>query len=223
MEQAGLPVDLGLDDKGEATNVFHVVPQRHAKVLRRLMGKDGVFASFEEFASLAGDDESGTDLDKFLHAIGGKLYDTLLIFIPDLMPRWEFEGYGSEGHFERDEYVEELDRSPSSPQIQTAFETIIQVNGLKWVRKLSAFFDPKLLRAEANSALARFMAEQRSIPASGTEKTNGSTTSPSLQPESGESGPTSSGTSATTPPDSSKQEGEEQPTMASPTPVSSDS
>lgn len=219
-EPAGIPVELGLGSDGEPTHTYYLLPQRHAKLLRRLLGKKGVFSSFEEFADLSrADDDGEVDFEKFLHVSEGKLYEVLSVFIPDLMPRWEFEGFGSEKHMADDEYDEGMDRSPTGPQIEDAFQAAIQVNGLKWVKKLTGFFDPAIVRAEANAGLARWLRENARPAIDGkaeekTTETKSSGRSASSPPPNGGSAPTSSGTSETTRSPSSKPEAEAAPTTA---------
>lgn len=239
MAESGLPVELGLGANGEPTHTYHLVQQRHARLLKRLFGKTGVFRSMEEFTDLArsvapdespaGDEpESDREADgevddsaaaaamfeNLIHAAEGKLYELFTVFIPDLMPRWEFEGYGSERHLEEDEYVEELDRSPSVPQMVNAFEAAVQVNSLRWVKKVTGFFDSQMLRAEANLAISRLFREARErmdtinatsakeLPA---EPTSGNDSQKS-QPQNGASASTSSGTSEPTPSEPAESE-----------------
>lgn len=229
----GVPVELGLDDNGNVTHTFGLVQQRHARLLKHLFGKTGVFRSMDEFTDLARQvapdepeegDEPAEDAEErdpsdvaaetfegLITASEGKLYDLLSVFIPNLMPRWEFEGYGSEGHYERDEYVDELDRSPSVPQINTAFETAVQVNGLRWVKKVLGFFDSKMLRAEANLALQRGFGVMRenmdtilATPGQAKEISPTGSDSPSSPVGNGASASTSSGTTDPTPPEPSE-------------------
>jgi hypothetical protein len=86
VEQAGIPVDLGLDADGSATHTYHLLPQRHAKILRRLMGKDGVFGSWDDFQGLTGEDGEAVGWESFIATSSGKVWETLEVFIPDLMP-----------------------------------------------------------------------------------------------------------------------------------------
>jgi hypothetical protein len=216
-----IEVPLGLDADGNAVNTYEVVEQRHARLLRKLFGKKGVFRSVDEFTDLArnispdGEDapdaeESAADLtarsfEGLVHASEGKLYDVLKVFIPDLMPRYEFEGYGSEGHLDADEYVEEMDRSPSVPQITNAFRVAVQVNDLSWVKRLTGFFDSKMLKAEANLALARMFREARDAM-EGMDLSASGTSSPSLPAGNGTSASTSSGTTDPTPSEPAESE-----------------
>lgn len=89
-----------------------VVPQRHAR-LRNLL-------------------KSG-DLEKLATANYGpeayRLLSALIPALPSHLPLWEWEGYGSQEAMDNDDYVDELDKSPTTAQIVDAFEAIVQVNG----------------------------------------------------------------------------------------------
>lgn len=227
MEQPELEVDLGLDLDGNVTHTYTVLQQRHARLIRRLVGKKGVFRSLDEFQELTNlDTEDGgaeAAFERFLHAGEGKVYDVLHVFIPNLMPRYEFEGFASQTAYDEDQYDEDADRSPSVPQIRNAFTAAVEANGLEWLDKVRSFFDSGLLKAEVNMTLAKYAEQVReqmdqqvkkasdrseALPGSATEKpdlTNG-TGSQSSPPPSGESAPTSSGTTGPTRSEQSESE-----------------
>lgn len=191
MDEVSATVELGVTAEGTSTHTYELVPQRHARLERRLVGEHGVFSSLDDLAQL--DEREG--LDNIVNLLGGYLYDVLHVFIPDLMPRHEFNGFATAEAMDASDYNENADTSPTVPQIVAAFRVAIDVNGLRWVGKLKDFFDPRLVRAQLNAVMAKWAAEQRKRLA----ETNGSPDSESLQPPSGESEPTTSGTSEPTP------------------------
>jgi hypothetical protein len=187
VEKQGIDVQLGLDERGEVTHTYRVVEQRQARVLRRLFSSKGVFADFETLLGEL-DFDATNAFDTLYGVVGGKAYDVLAVFIPEIMPRWEFDGFASETAAEEDRYDEQADRSPSHPQVVQAFQTCIDVNGLRWVSRLG-----KLLPTEQIQALvAATLANQTSKLLSEGD----SVTSPS---QNGESESTISGTTLPTP------------------------
>lgn len=186
MEQVGIAVELGQDEGGNATHTYQVVPQRQARVLRKLFDKGGVFSDPAELTDAL---QSDVSFDGLYETVGGKLYEVLRVFIPDLMPRWEFDGYASEAAAAEGRYDEQADRSPTHPQVIEALRVSIEINGARWIRKLGKVLNPDLLRAQLNAELASRVSASRNQDGS----------SASLPPQNGESTPTSSGMSAPTP------------------------
>lgn len=129
---------------------YRVQPQRHA-YLKREMRK------FVDSLSALEDMEADQLLDIFTM----KAYEVLSVFIPDLMERYEFQGFATREAFESGDYNEEYDRSPTIPEITVALNAAIDVNGLRFIGKVKDFFDPTLLRSQLNATVARWAAEQR--------------------------------------------------------------
>jgi hypothetical protein len=93
-------------------HVLPVVPQRHARLRHRL--------SADDFQAILTKD------------YGRETYRVLGILIPALperIPEWEWEGYASEEAMVNDEYVEDLDKGPTTADIVNAFETALRVSG----------------------------------------------------------------------------------------------
>src|SRR4051794_10748633 len=107
---AWAPVNLG-------EHSYHLAPQRIAYLDKKL-------GSLQELLDL--DLAGGTG--GLVQGLGGNAYRLLKVFIPDLMPEWEWQGYGSPTAAERNEYDEEADRSPTFEQIVVAFEGVMAVN-----------------------------------------------------------------------------------------------
>lgn len=142
---------------------------------------------------------------------GAKARDVLAVFIPDLMPTWEWLGYASERAFEEtqlwkrsngaegsDQYDEAADKSPEPLQIKAAFKAASNVNGGEVFGHLKALIGPVLWEKVTALVVAK-MAEE-SGPLSTISPTSES--SPTSPPASGESDPTTSGT---TPPTTTPQ------------------
>lgn len=115
--------------------------------------------------------------------LGERVYDVLAMFIPKLMPLWEFRGFGSQEAMDAGEYDEALDKSPDWPQIVAAVELAMRVNRFDLFKNLG-----KVVDQETRSALvATWLSRQLT---SGSSPTESSTTTP----------PTTSTESSTTPP-----------------------
>ena len=181
MEAPGITVALG-------GNEYRVIPQRQARLYRKLFSEKGVF-DLESLGELTAE----ADAASIYELASGRLYEVLHVFIPDLMPRWEFEGFASEQDAEQDNYMESADRSPTHPEVLAALQACVTVNGLKWVSKLKDFLDVRLIRATISQRLAQAVTAQQEAQSNGEG-------SLSLPPESGISDPTPSGTTEPTPP-----------------------
>lgn len=174
----GIPAELG-------EHQYTIRPQRHA-YLRRKLSK--LADSLTDMNVAEG--ETADVANSLFDLLEDRAYEVLKVFIPDLMPQWEFEGYGSKESMENDSYDEDADRSPSMPQITNAFRQIVKVNDFDWVGQLKNFIGPDLIRAQMRSFLAT-QAMNR----------NSSRTLPSSQPTNGASDQTSSGTAEPTTPE----------------------
>lgn len=108
-----------------------VVPQRHARIRRRL--------SADDFRKIMSGDYAA------------EAYRILGILIPDLtekVPLYEWEGFASEEAYAKGDegYDEDKDRSPTTLQIVEAFETALRVSG---VTKLGKIIDLVQLGVQA--------------------------------------------------------------------------
>lgn len=116
---------------------YTLVPQRHAYLQHKLGEKLGSLGDVEPIAGAA-----------MLGQLTGQVYELLKVFIPNLMPRWEFEGFGSPGAMEEGKYEEEADRSPTPDQIITAFEMAMKINRLDLVKHLKEIVGTDFLVAQ---------------------------------------------------------------------------
>lgn len=146
-ESAGITVNLGGHE-------YRVVEQRLGRIERKLR------VIFEVFGS--GDIEGAAGVDT------ATLHEALRVFIPDLMPEWEFRGYPSEAAFERvkagepregDHGDADTDHSPTVPEIIAACEAVYTVNGGdRLARFFGKFVKPEVLKATISARLADWAA-----------------------------------------------------------------
>lgn len=141
-------------------HIYEVVPQKLGR-LKRQLG--------HTLDNLA---DSTVERDNFLGMIGDQAYTILAVFIPDLMPKWEWDGYGSESAADEDLYDESGDRSPDADQIVTAFQVAMKVNRLDLFKHLGQIVDPSMLRDVARDAVTRM---GNSSPDSTNAATDGTT------------------------------------------------
>ena len=162
----------------EVTLGEHTVPvyaQRHAYLANRLGG------FVDNVLERVGD----LDASGLIEAVQQSSYELLCVLIPNLskrIPEYEFRGFGSADAMVADDYDEEVDKSPTVPEIRTAFEVASRVNSFDVLRHLWAVVDPQLLRGMVNAQVATAISQ----------------TSPSSPYANGGSGSTSSGTTSPT-------------------------
>ena len=175
----GIDVELG-------EHAYRVQPQRHAYLKRELR-------SFVDDLSELGE----TSVDNLLDVGTDQFYALLAVMIPDLMPKWEWDGYPlRRTRPSRDDYERDTDRSPTPPEIKGALQAAINVNEFDWVGQLKNFIGPDLIRAQIRAALAARAAQTLKNKTT----TPSSDPSPSSPHQNGESDPTSSGLSVPTDP-----------------------
>jgi hypothetical protein len=104
---------------------YVVVAQRHAYLQRKLGPQ------VSEALNL-----SGSDAQAIIKSSTVGYHGLLNVFIPDLMPLWEWEGYASETAMESDQYDEQADKSPTIDEMVTAFQAVATVNRLDLLGKL---------------------------------------------------------------------------------------
>lgn len=150
---------------------YVAVPQRIGYLQNRLGPQ------LSELASLAVDDGKSM--------VGVQAYRLLAALCPKqgFMPEHEFMGYATAEAYESGEYDEDLDASPSPPEIFNALKAIATVNGGDAVDFLRQLLGPETIGKLVNLVLA-------------TALDSGS--SPSLPQPNGASAQTSSGTSELT-------------------------
>lgn len=157
-------------------HTYTVIAQRHAYLQRTLGPK---VAELGELDVNAGNAAT---------AVAGGLHSTLSIFIPDLMPEWEWNGYASPTAADADDYDAEADNSPTVDQMVIAVEAVAEVNRLDLLKHLKGLVGPdfrKAIWARAEVELTQFIAStgepasERSPSQSGESPSmNGGTSDP---------------------------------------------
>lgn len=164
------PVELG-------EHTYEVIPQRIAYINDKL-------GSIGDLLDL---DFSGDE--GFILALGDNAYRLLKVFIPDLMPEWEWRGYASPTAAEQGQYDKDGDRSPTVEQIVEAFNTAMKANRLDLFQQLGKLVGADFIRSALRAQIAgSVLANSPSSSAGSTESTPGtsSTTDPTSGDESSE-------------------------------------
>lgn len=91
---------------------------------------------------------SDIDVENFLEFATGKAHELLSIFIPDLMPLYEWEGYLSADAMARGEFDPDVARrvAPDGQQVHHALVVCFKVNKLDIHKLLGKIVDPTVLR-----------------------------------------------------------------------------
>jgi hypothetical protein len=151
---------------------YRCVPQRKAylqKKLSKVFSMEGL--NLDEDASF----------ESFMKLVDEHAYKVLRVFIPDLMPEYEFAGYASAQAMEQDDYDEDRDKSPTVPQVRNAVGVLVELNGLDLAKYLKNFVSPDFLRAFMTSQIANLMtgdSATSSAPSTDTPSTKTGTTEP---------------------------------------------
>jgi len=87
------------------------------------------------------------DMNDLIGMLGRRAYHVLKVFIPSLMPEYEFMGYPSQEKMDAGEYDEAHDKSPDPGQVIDAFEAAAKVNRIDLVKHLGKLIGPELIRA----------------------------------------------------------------------------
>jgi len=127
LEGGGVDVSLG-------EQTYHVVPQR----IGYLRTKFGVV--------LQGLDTTDLATGNILEFLGDRAYGVLAVFIPDIMPKYEFLGFATLEALEADEYNPDYDKSPSATQIKEALLKGAEVNEIDLLKHLGKLIGPELLQ-----------------------------------------------------------------------------
>lgn len=177
---------------------YTAVAQRHAYLERKLGPELG------EAMKLAGGDAAT------LVASGSEGYHRLLaIFIPELMPLFEWRGFPSQTAYDQtklwqesggkegeDQYNEALDKSPDIDQMVDAMQAVAEVNRIDLLGKVKELAGPDFFSSDLWRALkARVEIEGIKVL---TALPAGDPDSESLQPPSGGPPPSNGGTTPPT-------------------------
>jgi len=157
---------------------YVVVAQRQARLRRQV---PAVFAG-----------AGTTDARDLLTMLSDRAYELLRVFIPDVMPKWEYDGYAGEEAAFNDHYDELADQSPTHRQVQDALAVCLEVNGIDRFKLLGNVVSPELIRALMSQRLADLaIGNSPSLPAPSGEppSTTSSPTSPTPDEPASVAGP----------------------------------
>ena len=162
---------------------YVVAEQSFSRVWRRLQG-------IAQSAGAIGELETG-NAEGIVMALGDRVYEALQAFIPDLMPKWKFHGFASNGAYEADEWDENAQEAQSGPtlrQIILAFEAGILVNGADRLRSmLGKILGPQLIQPIRGLLAAEVSRRlQTSLSTNGASASESSTTTAPTTEESPE-------------------------------------
>lgn len=109
-------------------------------------------------------------------------YAILKVFIPELMPEWEFNGYPTKEAWQSNQYDREYDKSPTPKEIKKAFIAGAELNEIDLLKHLGKVIGPDLLKGLVVEALQKSMKESASSSTSSAPSTPPSTPESSSTP-----------------------------------------
>lgn len=179
---SAVPPDTGLDAPQVVigTYTYSVVPQRIGRLKKRL---GPALGSLQEL--------QGDSLVGFVSDSLERSHAVLKVFIPDLMPLYEFSGYRSEAAMEADE-DEEGEFGPTIPDIINAFEVVMKVNRLDLLGHLRTVISPEIIKALITNQIAESIRStsspsqtSASLPGLDSDSMSSSTIPPTSTPSAG--------------------------------------
>ncbi len=138
-----------LEDESERIRLgehIYIVEPQPIGYLKHMLGR-----AFESLTSGHG----GTlDAGGLGNMVTGKAYELLEIFVPDVMPRHEFEGFASAEAMEEGNYSRGADTvKVTGPQVRTALAVCFRVNGIDIWKQLGQVIDPFVIREVVTEAI----------------------------------------------------------------------
>jgi hypothetical protein len=159
-----------------------VYGQRHAWLTNQTVKfMQGLIQDGDLNVDIDADDPAG-----FINFLGARTYQLLCICIPAYGKRckeYEFMGYGFQEAYEKGEYDESEDKSPTLPEILSAFEVAKQVNRFDVFKVIFNIIEPKMIKAWINARLAERLSSSapqnlRSIKGGSDPSTSSGTSDP---------------------------------------------
>jgi hypothetical protein len=174
---------------------YTIVPQKIGRLRHSLReaftpGADDSDDALAEAEELAEKVDSGQGED-VVEQLGGQAHAVLGVFIPDLMPKYEWLGFATEQAMKDDAYVGAQDRSPDLDQIVEALETCMHVNRIDLVKHLKDLVSPDFRKAMVQKLIADFLTNNSSnsfSPATPATTTTASTLNEETLDQLGNSG-----------------------------------
>jgi hypothetical protein len=127
---------------------YTIYPQRHAYLTHKL---GNALADLQDAEALGAE-----GIEDFVSVLGTRAYGLLRVFIPALMPEYEFRGFATEEAMADDAYDEQYDRSPTFAQIVEAFQLGLKVNRLDLLKNLGKVVNAELMQAYVTKFMVDF-------------------------------------------------------------------
>lgn len=169
-----MPAGLDLDQFESirlGSHIYEVVPQPLPLLKRDLADLfDGI---------AAGGDITADNIGEY---VTGSMRDILGVFLPDIMPLHEWEGYPTKAAMEGNLLDRDWARehAPTGPQVRLAITVCFKSNGLDAWKLLGKLVDPTLLKSWITRQVAGFLS-QPSVSESSPPAPTASTTSSSAE------------------------------------------
>ena len=161
---------------------YPIVPQR----IGYLRSKLGV--------ALGNLDQLGLEGENIVDVLGDRAYGVLKVFVPGLMPEWEFMGFATQEAMDGNDYDEQYDKSPSLKEIKTAFLAAAEVNEIDLLKHLGKLIGPEVIRGYIAGVLVDNLDTRRKTTSDSASSSAPTTPTPSTM--SGTTLPTSDGLAA---------------------------
>lgn len=143
---------------------YTIVPQKIGRLRRKLRDafspEDGEEISEDEALEIAGEIAEATEDGRgedIVEQLGNQAHTVLEVFVPNLMPKYEWLGYGSQEAQEKDDYDDVRDNSPDIPQIVDALAAAMHVNKLDLLKQLKDLVSPDFRQAMVQKVVADFL------------------------------------------------------------------
>jgi hypothetical protein len=165
---------------------YTVVPQKIGRLRRELNRAFNSETGDEEAEAVAEalDAAKSGEEEDVIEALGGQAHAVLLVFIPDLMPKYEWLGFASEEAMKADESSDATDHSPDMDQVIEALNTCMQVNRIDLLKHLRSLVGPDFLQAMVQKLIADFLTSNSpnssSVPTLDTPTTTSTPTDQTL-------------------------------------------
>lgn len=152
------PVNLGASASITLGNHDYLVAPQRIGWLRSRFG-----------VALQGLDTSELSQSNVMDFLLQRAHGVLQVFIPDLMPIYEFNGFATREAMVEDNYDPEYDKSPSATQVKEALLRCAELNEMDLLKHLGKLIGPDLIQTWAQTLMIDSMKAslESSSPTSG--------------------------------------------------------
>ncbi len=171
-------IDADIETVRLGNHTYEVVPQPIALVKHDLA---------DVFDGLTAGEIDASNIGAFFT---GGMHTFLKVFIPDLMPVHEWEGYQSAEAMKAGVLDRDVARmlSPQGPQVKLAMRVALKVNGLDGYKSLAALVDPTTRQVITAKALRWLESAISASESSAPALTPSTTSSPQVSPTEADTG-----------------------------------